>query len=53
LQKDHVQCNQCWHDAQRSCDLRMLSITKTFVPTRLMKWLLPRYDWKEIYRHAD
>jgi MoaA/NifB/PqqE/SkfB family radical SAM enzyme len=52
LQKDHVQCNQCWHDAQRTCDLRIFSILRTFVPTALIKMLLPTDDWKKIYKHV-
>jgi MoaA/NifB/PqqE/SkfB family radical SAM enzyme len=52
LHRRYVQCNKCWHDAQRTCDLRIFSVLKTFVPTSLIKMLLPEDDWKKIYRHV-
>jgi radical SAM protein with 4Fe4S-binding SPASM domain len=49
LQKKFMYCNSCWHDAQRGCDIRVLSIIKLFIPTPLLKTLYPKFDWSKIY----
>ena len=49
LQKKYMYCNSCWHDAQRGCDVRVLSILKAFFPAPLLKTLYPKFDWSRIY----
>lgn len=50
LQQENICCAACWHDAQRLCDISVISTAKLLVPTVFMDWILSGYDWKRIYK---
>jgi MoaA/NifB/PqqE/SkfB family radical SAM enzyme len=50
LQKRNFSCNGCWHDAQRLCDIHVISAFKSLVPTLVFDRIFGKSDWRRIYK---
>lgn len=48
LQRKYVRCNACWSDGQRASDLRVASLLKTFIPSKLLNMAFGKCDWDRI-----
>jgi MoaA/NifB/PqqE/SkfB family radical SAM enzyme len=48
LQRRYIRCNACWSDGQRAMDIRVASIFKTFIPSRLLNVTFGKCDWDKI-----
>ncbi|MDH5482946.1 MAG: radical SAM protein [Candidatus Bathyarchaeota archaeon] len=48
LQRRYIRCNACWADGQRPMDVRISSLLKTFIPSRLLNRFFGKCDWNKI-----
>ena len=48
LQRRYIRCNACWADGQRTLDVRVSRVLKTFIPSRLLNMVFGRCDWEKI-----
>lgn len=48
LQRRYIHCNACWADGQRPSDVRISSLLKTFIPSKLLNMFFGRCDWEKI-----
>jgi MoaA/NifB/PqqE/SkfB family radical SAM enzyme len=48
LQRQFIHCNACWADGQRTMDIVLSSILRSFLPSILLNKALGKYDWKKI-----
>ena len=48
LQRQYKNCNACWYDSQRQCDIDAIATMRRFIPASLLDRIFGKYDWNKI-----
>lgn len=48
IQNEYLNCNACWIGCQRTIDIELTSLLKSFIPNPLLNRFLGTYEWQKL-----